>query len=47
MTRSAGVTGLIFAASPPSLSTASLIAAKSTTAGTPLNYISKILSKIS
>lgn len=36
MTRSAGHTGLIFSGSPPSLFTASRIAAKSTTAGTPL-----------
>lgn len=36
MTRSAGHTGFIFSGSPPSLFTASRIAAKSTTAGTPL-----------
>lgn len=36
MTRSAGHTGLIFSGSPPSCFTASRIAAKSTTAGTPL-----------
>lgn len=36
MTRSAGHIGFIFWGSPPSLLTASLIAAKSTTAGTPL-----------
>ncbi len=36
MTKSAGQRGLIFYGSPPSLFIASLIAAKSTTAGTPL-----------
>lgn len=36
MTRSAGQTGLIFSGSPPSFITASRMAAKSTTAGTPL-----------
>ena len=36
MTISAGVKGLIFDGSPPNLFTASLIAAKSVTAGTPL-----------
>ena len=36
MTRSAGAMGLILAGSPPRRLTASLIAAKSTTAGTPL-----------
>lgn len=36
MTRSAGHTGLIFSGSPPRVFTASRMAAKSTTAGTPL-----------
>ena len=36
MTRSTGATGLILAGSPPRFLTASRIAAKSTTAGTPL-----------
>ena len=36
ITRSAGHTGLIFSGSPPNRLTASLMAAKSTTAGTPL-----------
>lgn len=36
MTRSTGHCGLTFEASPPSLATASLIAAKSTTKGTPV-----------
>ena len=36
MTRSTGHNGFIFAGSPPSLVTASRIAAKSTTAGTPV-----------
>ena len=36
ITRSAGQTGFIFCGSPPRRSTASRIAAKSTTAGTPL-----------
>lgn len=36
MTKSTGQRGLIFFGSPPNLATASLIAAKSTTAGTPV-----------
>jgi len=36
MTKSTGQRGLIFSGFPPSLSMASLIAAKSTTAGTPV-----------
>ena len=36
MTSSAGMSGLIFVASPPRLSMASRIAARSTTAGTPV-----------
>lgn len=36
MTSSAGHTGLIFSGSPPSCFTVSRMAAKSTTAGTPL-----------
>ena len=36
ITKSAGHIGFIFSGSPPSLLTASLMAAKSTTAGTPL-----------
>ena len=39
MTRSTGHRGLILDGSPPSLLMASLIAAKSTTAGTPLMNI--------
>lgn len=36
MTKSAGQIGLIFSGFPPSIFTASRMAAKSTTAGTPL-----------
>jgi hypothetical protein len=36
MTKSTGQSGLIFWGSPPSLFMASLMAAKSTTAGTPV-----------
>lgn len=36
MTRSAGQIGLMFSGSPPSFFTASRMAAKSTTAGTPV-----------
>lgn len=36
MTKSTGHNGLIFFGSPPILATASLIAARSTTAGTPV-----------
>jgi len=39
MTKSTGHNGLILAGSPPSLLIASLMAAKSTTAGTPLEKI--------
>ena len=39
MTKSTGHNGLILAGSPPSLLIASLMAAKSTTAGTPLGKI--------
>jgi hypothetical protein len=41
MTRSAGHKGLIFSGSPPNLVMASLMAARSTTAGTPLYDIDK------
>ena len=44
MTKSTGTNGLIFEGSPPSLLMASLMAARSTTAGTPL--YKKILLKI-
>ena len=40
MTSSAGDSGLIIAALPPSLTTASRIAARSTTAGTPVKSCS-------
>ena len=41
MTRSTGHSGLILEGSPPSLFMASLIAAKSTTAGTPLWWLNR------
>lgn len=41
MTKSAGETGLIFTGSPPSRFTVSLIAARSTRAGTPLKCKNK------
>lgn len=46
ITRSAGQTGLIFSGSPPRRCTASLIAAKSTTAGTPLKVKDFLLNNL-